>query len=81
MSKPNWEDKENSATREDNPKRSFLRADHCGPNLLFVPDADDLNTFLNYAAKFWRLAHPVKRGRPREDQLIFETYIQMNGTG
>ena len=37
-----------------------------------VPDADHEETFLKKAAKIWRKCHPVKRGRPSVERLIFE---------
>ena len=70
-----------SVTRTNNPKQSFLRTDHCVPNFLPIQDADDLNTFLNHAAKVWCVVHPIKRGRRSDEPLVFEECLHLYETG
>lgn len=84
MAKPtNWGDEEKPYFWEGTAKRSSFMPNFntCGPNFVFVPDADNLNTFLKYAEKYWRITHPVKRGPRSKEVLVFEECILLYETG
>ena len=72
MPKPIWSGENNGAISDaDEPKPSLLKTGGCFAGILIVPDADDEETFLKNAAKIWRRAHPIKRGRRSVEHLVF----------